>query len=111
MPDLQAEDRIGQIAVIFSSHRNAHDAAGYDAAAAAMDTLAAAQPGYRGMEATRGPDGFGITVSYWADDAAARAWRDQPDHRAARDAGRGRWYDRYTIVVARVERGYHWSRP
>lgn len=111
MPHSRATDRTGQVAVIFSSHRNGSDAAGYDAAAHAMDVLAAAQPGYRGMDDARGMDGFGITVSYWADDAAARAWRDHPDHEAARDTGRGRWYDQFTIVVARVERGYAWTRP
>ena len=74
-----------------------------------MDHLAAAQPGFRGVESARGPDGFGLTVSYWADDAAALAWRDHPDHRATRDAGRARWYESYTVTVARVERGYRWT--
>ena len=101
--------RIGEVAVIFSSQRTGQDQAGYDAAAAAMDALAARQPGYRGIETARGADGFGLTVSYWADDAAALAWRDHPEHRTIREAGRARWYDRYTVVVARVERGYGWA--
>ncbi len=104
-----AEDRIGQVAVIFCSRRNGRDADGYDAAAAAMDRLAAAQPGYRGMDSARGADGFGITVSYWADDAAARAWRDHADHAATRTRGRDCWYDAYAVTVARVERGYDWT--
>ena len=102
-------DRAGQIAVIFCARRTAHDAAGYDAAATAMDALAAVQPGYCGIDSARGADGFGITVSYWADDAAALAWRDHPEHAATRAQGRARWYDRYTISVARIERGYAWS--
>lgn len=104
-------ERIGEVAVIFTSHRNGRDARGYDAAADAMDRLAAAQPGYRGVDSARGFDGFGITVSYWADDAAALAWRDHPEHAATREAGRTRWYDRYTVTVARVERGYRWEAP
>lgn len=104
-------DRTGQVAVIFASQRNGRDPAGYDAAVAAMYALAVAQPGYRGFESTRGPDGFGITVSYWADDAAALAWRDHPIHAETRDRGRADWYDRYVVTVARVERGYHWARP
>ena len=100
--------RVGQVAVIFASRRNGRDAAGYGAAVDDMDVLAAAQPGYRGMDSARGPDGFGITVSYWADDDAAKAWRDHPDHRRTRDAGRAVWYDDYTVTVARVERGYDW---
>ncbi|HEU0043271.1 antibiotic biosynthesis monooxygenase [Sphingomonas sp.] len=103
------DSRIGQVAVIFTSQRNGRDQAGYDAAVVAMDALAAAQPGYRGMVSARGADEFGITVSYWADEASARAWRDQPDHAATRQRGRTRWYDGYTVTVARVERGYDWS--
>lgn len=104
-------DRSGQIAVIFCAHRTAHDAAGYDAAAAAMDALAAAQPGYLGVDSARGNDGLGITVSYWADAAAALAWRDHPEHAATRERGRALWYDSYTVSVARIERGYAWSAP
>jgi heme-degrading monooxygenase HmoA len=105
------DGRTGQVAVIFVSRRRPGDAAGYDAAAAATDELAARQPGYRGVVGARGEDGAGITVSYWADDAAAIAWRDHPDHRAIREAGRERWYDAYEVTVARVERGYRWDRP
>ena len=107
----KGDTREGQVAVIFTSWRNGRDPAGYDAAAAAMEALAAAQPGYRGIDSARRPDGFGITVSYWDSDAAARAWRDQPDHAATREAGRARWYDGYTVAVARVERDYRWTTP
>ena len=103
------DERIGEVAVIFVSRRRADDPAGYAAAAAAMDDLAARQPGYRGVDAARDEEGTGITISYWADDAAALAWRDHPEHRAVRDAGRARWYDRYEVLVTRVERDYRWS--
>ena len=84
------------------------DEAGYAAAAAAMDALAATQPGYRGIDSARGADGFGITVSYWADDAAAIAWRDHPimPRSATRAARAGTTATQST--VARVERGYDW---
>lgn len=98
----------GSIAVIFAAQRSGRDAEGYAAMAEAMDALAAQQPGYLGMDHGGGADGFGITVSYWADDASARAWRDNREHRAAREAGRGRWYAHYTLHVARIERGYAW---
>jgi heme-degrading monooxygenase HmoA len=102
--------RLGQIAVIFASQRTGDDAAGYAAAADAMAALAAQQPGYRGMASARGDDGFGITVSYWADDTAAKAWRDHPEHAQIRDAGRDRWYSHYTLDVAEVTRGYDWTK-
>jgi len=104
------DDRTGQIAVIFTSIRNGADATGYGEAAAAMDALAAAQPGYRGVDSVREADGRGITVSYWADDAAAIAWRDHPEHAAIRERGRALWYDGYSVNVARIERAYAWTR-
>ena len=33
-----------------------------------------------GIESARGNDGFGITVSYWADEASARAWGRVAEH-------------------------------
>lgn len=105
-----SDDRCGAIAVIFLSTRTADDAEGYAAAAEAMDALAARQPGYLGVDSARGPDGVGITVSYWADQAAALAWRDHPEHAAIRERGRARWYGAYRVDVARVERSYRWSR-
>ena len=105
------DDRTGQIAVIFVSIRNDTDAAGYGEATAAMGALAAAQPGYRGVDSAREAGGMGITVSYWADDAAAIAWRDHPEHTAIRERGRALWYNSYLVNVARIERAYHWTRP
>ncbi|WP_066651942.1 MULTISPECIES: antibiotic biosynthesis monooxygenase family protein [Sphingomonas] len=102
--------RVGQIAVIFMSVRTDADAEGYTAAAEAMEARAALQPGYCGFHSARGADGFGITVSYWADDDCAKAWRDDPEHRRIREAGRARWYRHYELVVARVERDYDWQR-
>ena len=103
-------DRKGDIAVIFASTRTEVDEDGYQQAAQAMAALAERQPGYRGMQSTRGTDGFGITVSYWADDAAAIAWRDHPEHTAIREQGRAQWYSSYSLEVARVERAYAWSQ-
>jgi heme-degrading monooxygenase HmoA len=102
--------RQGQVAVIFVSQRTREDAEGYAAAAEAMGALAAAQPGYRGIESVRDADGLGITVSYWADAASAAAWRDDPEHARIRELGRARWYEWYSLEVTRVERGYRWSR-
>ncbi len=98
----------GQIAVIFRSLRTDADAPGYARAAAAMDALAARQPGYLGVHSVRGSDGEGLTISYWQDEASARAWRDHPDHVAIRAAGRERWYTHYEVIVAQVTRSYDW---
>ena len=99
---------VGSTAVIFAAQRSGQDTAGYAHASDAMDRLAAQQPGFLGMDHASSADSLGITVSYWADDACARTWRDNPDHKAARDAGRERWYSSYTLHVAQIERGYAW---
>jgi heme-degrading monooxygenase HmoA len=100
----------GAVVVVFVSQRRAGGDDGYGEAAAAMEALAARQPGYLGFVAARGDDGVGIAISYWADDAAARAWRDQPDHARIRNQGRSDWYDSYALSVAQVERSYDWQR-
>lgn len=100
----------GSIAVIFVAQRTTADDDGYATAASAMDALAATQKGYLGMESVRGPDGLGITVSYWASDTDAKAWRDHPEHAAIRDVGRDRWYSSYSLHVAEVTRSYDWQK-
>ena len=93
-------------AVVFSSTRNAQDEAGYAQAAERMLVLAAQQPGYLGVESTRGEDGFGITVSYWDSEAAIKAWKQQAEHAATRAHGREHWYDHFELRLAKVERTY-----
>lgn len=94
-------------AVIFSSVRAA-DAIGaddgYEAMAQRMVELAAQQRGFLGIESARGADGLGITVSYWTSEEAIRAWREHAEHLVAQAGGRSRWYARYELRVARVER-------
>jgi heme-degrading monooxygenase HmoA len=90
-------------AVIFTSVRTAGDR-GYAAAAAAMDALARQQPGYLGVESAR--EGVGITVSYWRDEQAARAWKRVAEHLLAQRTGRDLWYEDYRVRVATVVRDY-----
>lgn len=93
-------------AVIFSSRRTSGDDQSYAAAAARVEALAREQPGFLGVESARDADGFGITVSYWRDEAAIRAWKMQAEHRATREHGREHWYAHYELRVAKVERAY-----
>jgi heme-degrading monooxygenase HmoA len=99
----------GAVAVIFIAQRTNADEEGYGRAAAAMDALASRQPGYLGIDSTRNADGFGITVSYWADEASAVAWRRNAEHAAIREIGRERWYASYRLIVAQVNRAYEWQ--
>lgn len=96
------------VAVVFSSTLS-DNTDGYEAMADRMEALASEQPGYVGIESARGSDGFGITVSYWTDDAAARAWKAIAEHVEAQRLGGQQWYDSYRVVVAEVTREY--SKP
>ncbi len=100
----------GTIAVIFVAQRTGQDEAGYQTAAENMVALAATQPGYIGIDSVRGDGGLGITVSYWRDDDAAKAWRDNAEHSAIRDAGRDIWYSHYSLHVAAIVRSYDWEK-
>jgi len=92
-------------AVIFSSRRRPGDL-GYQQMAERMVALAAGQPGFLGIESARGEDSFGITVSYWASEAAIAAWRIHAEHRIAQESGKADWYAHYEVRIACVERAY-----
>ncbi|WP_431026081.1 antibiotic biosynthesis monooxygenase family protein [Halomonas sp. H5] len=90
-------------AVIFTSLRSEVDA-GYAEMAERMLALAAEQPGFLGVESAR--EGVGITVSYWRDPEAIRAWKANLEHREAQRLGHQQWYRYFRVRVARVEREY-----
>ena len=45
-------------------------------------------------------------MSYWRDEASARAWKGVAAHLAAQRRGRGAWYADYRVRIATVEREY-----
>ena len=92
-------------AVIFTSRRTAVDDS-YGAVADRMVELARQQPGFLGVESTRGADGLGITVSYWASEADIAAWKANAEHRVAQAAGNLKWYEHFEVRIAKVERAY-----
>jgi len=91
------------VAVIFTSSR-ADDEHGYASMAETMTELASRQPGFLGVESAR--DDIGITVSYWVDQASARAWKEVAAHSAAQRRGREGWYRDYRVRIATVDRDY-----
>lgn len=93
------------VAVIFTSLRRTGDG-GYERMAQRMVELASQQPGFLGVESARGEDGLGITVSYWKDEEAVRAWKAQSEHEGAQALGRERFYTDYRVRVALVLREY-----
>lgn len=92
-------------AVIFTSQRREGDE-GYGAMASAMWDLALKQPGCLGAESARGPNGLGITVAYFTDEASIAAWKANVAHQRAQQLGKEQWYSHYELRVAKVERAY-----
>lgn len=95
-------------AVIFTSERTEGDH-GYDQMAQQMVELASKQPGFLGIESVRGSNGLGITISYWASEAAITAWKAHAEHQLAQKGGKEVWYSNYKVRVAKVER--HYGKP
>jgi heme-degrading monooxygenase HmoA len=97
-------------AVIFTSQRSDGER-GYGEMAQRMVEVAAKQPGFLGVESVRGADGFGITVSYWANEEAIAAWKAHWEHKPAQEAGKRVWYADYQLRIAKVERAYGKTPP
>jgi heme-degrading monooxygenase HmoA len=105
MPDFAPTPTPPYYAVIFTSRRTGQDGA-YDEMAAALAQKVRSAPGCLGFESLRGADGFGITVAYFSDEAAIAAWKADAQHLEAQREGRARWYEKYHVRIARVERDY-----
>jgi heme-degrading monooxygenase HmoA len=84
--------------VVFRNRKRADiDRAAYEAEAAAMEAMAAAQPGFLSFKSYAAEDGEVIALSEWADEAAARAWGRVAEHRAVQARGRAAYYESYTL--------------
>jgi len=93
-------------AVIFSSIRTEGDN-GYSEMADLMLSLAKGQDVFLGAESARNE--LGITVSYWRDPEAIRAWKEQADHQIAQRKGRDEWYKSFKVRIAKIERDYEFN--
>ncbi len=50
-----------------------------------------------------------LSLSFWRDEEAVRAWRNKADHRSAQAAGRGGIFADYRLRIASVVRDYGMS--
>lgn len=90
-------------AVIFTSVLGERDLDNYAAELTKILEIAVEQPGYLGIESTRGADGTGITIVYYDSLDAIDNWRRNADHARVKAGGRKTWYDAYKLRIARVE--------
>jgi heme-degrading monooxygenase HmoA len=50
-----------------------------------------------------------LSLSFWRDEEAVKAWRELPEHRGAQKRGRGSIFQDYRLRVAAVVRDYGMS--
>jgi heme-degrading monooxygenase HmoA len=94
-------------AVIFTSIRTDEDN-NYADMAAHMVELAKQQDGFLGVESAR--NDIGITVSYWSDLNAIKKWKENAEHKMARENGRSVWYQSFKTRISRVESDYDFTK-
>ncbi|MEU5578333.1 antibiotic biosynthesis monooxygenase [Streptomyces huasconensis] len=97
-------------AVVFTAVRSDDDGVEYGETGERLDELVATVPGFLGMESAGTPGGLGITVGYFRDEEAIKAWQRDPEHRVAQRRGRAEWYESYVLHVAKVERSHGFVR-
>lgn len=81
------------------------DIAGYPELAQRLIACAGEVDGFIGIE-TCYRENFVLAVSYWRSLQAIERWRDHPDHRAAKQHARDRWFAQYVTRIAKVEHSY-----
>lgn len=96
------------IAVIFEVEPHGGSAAPYLDLAAGLRPELEAVDGFLSVERfeSLARPGRYLSLSFWRDEAAVRAWRNHEHHRAAQQAGRAGVLAHYRLRVAAVLRDY-----
>ena len=94
-----------RIVTVFRSRLNSGNAVEYSAVAERMHDLATKMPGYVEHKSFQSEDGERVTIVTFADQSSHDAWRNHPEHRAAQQQGRERFYSEYSVTVAHEQ--YH----
>lgn len=96
-------------AVIITTQLRGEEDSDYRAMATRMTDLGTRWPGYLGRQSMTDAQGRDLSVLYYRDEESIRAWKSDLEHLEAQRLGKQRWYQNYTVEVARVERGYSFS--
>jgi heme-degrading monooxygenase HmoA len=76
----------------------------YLALAARMNELAKTMPGYISHKGFFADDGERVTVVEFESEEGMRAWRMNPEHRAAQKKARESYYSEYSVQICEVVR-------
>lgn len=94
-------------AVIFTSLKNGYSKE-YDKTSERMVQLAKNQEGFLGVESAR--NDIGITVSYWDSLESIKKWKNNFEHKIARQKGKDEWYSEFKVRICLIERDYEFKK-
>src|ERR1700734_3527202 len=69
-----------------------------------MEKLARTMPGYISHKGFFADDGERVTIVEFEHEEGLRAWRTNPEHRAAQQLARTKYYTEYNVQVCRLDR-------
>jgi heme-degrading monooxygenase HmoA len=104
------EETAPAVVTVFRSRLRAEHVDEYAEWADRMLELARDMPGFVDFKSFGSDDGERVSVITFDSVEHHRAWRDHPEHRAAQQLGRERFYDSYAIQVCEVIGARRFSR-
>jgi len=90
--------------VVFRSRLRPEHAEEFHALADRMLEIARSMPGFVSYEVYAAEDGRRCSVIEFESPETLRAWREHPEHRAAQQLGREKFYEEYSLHVAELDR-------
>lgn len=97
------------VVVVFRSRLKPGVEAEIEAMGGRMYELASAMPGFVSYREYAAADGEGVAIVEFESHEALEAWRDHPEHVAARQAGRERLFSSFRITVCDTLRDYRFA--
>lgn len=94
------------VITIFRSRLRPEHEAEYAKDAEQTYLLAAAMPGFVGVNSYAADDGERVTIVEFVDDESHAAWRNHPEHKRVQRLGREKYYTEFRIQICRLEREY-----
>jgi len=76
-----------------------------------MYALGSAVPGFISYREYAAADGESVALVEFDSHESLRSWREHPEHRAAQEAGRDRFFSEYRITVCDPVRDYSFTAP
>ena len=98
------------VLVVFRSRLRPEHADEFHALAAEMLAVARSMPGFVSYKSFGSEDGERCSIIEFESSEHLRAWREHPEHRAAQERGRKRFYEEYSLHVTEPVRESRFER-